>query len=134
VRQNKRTPPFSPTPLFRLPLQTIAGGVPGDIISLPQRNLLRGITWSLPSGQSIARAIGAPVLNGSNDPFLAQIGKKTYHGLNLDTSTPLWIYVLNEGLVLGNGGRHLGPVGGRLVGEGFVGLLGLDRDSSLHAE
>jgi Animal haem peroxidase len=134
IRPNKRVDATISTPLFHLPIGAIAGGVPGDIISLPQRNLLRGITWSLPSGQSIARAIEAPVLNGSNDPFLAQIGNKTYRGLNLDSSTPLWTYVLNEGLVLGNGGRHLGPVGGRIVGEVFIGLLQLDRDSYLNAE
>ena len=64
IRPNKRVDATISTPLFHLPIGAIAGGVPGDIISLPQRNLLRGITWSLPSGQSIARAIGAPVLNG----------------------------------------------------------------------
>ena len=73
IRPNKRVDATISTPLFHLPLGTIAGGIPGDIISLPQRNLLRGITWSLPSGQSIAREIGAPVLNASNDPFLAQV-------------------------------------------------------------
>ena len=60
--------------------------------------------------------------------------KSVYPSLNLDNSTPLWVYVLNEGLVLGNGGRHLGPVGGRIVGEVFIGLLQLDRDSYLNAE
>jgi hypothetical protein len=31
--------------------------------------------------------------------------------------TPLWYYVLQEAEALGEGGRRLGPVGGRLVGE-----------------
>jgi hypothetical protein len=133
IRPNKRVDATISTTLFHLPIAAIAGGVPGDIIALPQRNLLRGITWSLPSGQSIARAIGAPVLDGSNDPFLKQLGNGTYPGLNLDRSTPLWPYVLNEGLALGNEGRHLGPVGGRIVGEVFIGLLQLDHDSFLNA-
>ena len=34
---------------------------------------------------------------------------------------------------LRHGGRHLGPVGGRIVGEVFIGLLQLDRDSYLNA-
>jgi hypothetical protein len=45
-----------------------------------------------------------------------------------DDSTPLWFYVLREGHVLGDGRRHLGPVGARIVGEVFLGLLSLDRD------
>ena len=39
------------TPLFNLPLQTIAGGVPGTPQSLAQRNLLRQVTWSMPSSK-----------------------------------------------------------------------------------
>jgi hypothetical protein len=31
-------------------------------------------------------------------------------------------------------GLHLGPVGGRIVGEVFIGLLELDRDSYLSAD
>jgi hypothetical protein len=41
--------------------------------------------------------------------------------------------VLNEGLALGDGGNHLGPVGGRIVAEVFIGLLQLDNDSFLNA-
>ncbi|HSF06534.1 MAG TPA: peroxidase family protein [Methylomirabilota bacterium] len=136
IRPNKQVDATISTPLFHLPIQAIAGGTPGDIISLPQRNLLRGVTWSLPSGQSIARKIGAPVLNAGNDPFLAQvqaISDSFDRRLDLGNSTPLWAYVLNEGLRLGNEGRHLGPVGGRIVGEVFIGLLQLDDESYLNA-
>jgi hypothetical protein len=126
IRPNKTIDTIISTPLLRLPIQTIANGVPGDIISLPSRNLLRHLTWSIPSGQSIARLMRAPVLTGDNDEVLRQL--RTYN-LNLDDSTPLWFYVLREALVLGNGGAHLGPVGGRIVGEVFIGLLQLDRDS-----
>jgi hypothetical protein len=56
----------------------------------------------------------APVLNGDNDEILRSL--RSYN-LNLDDSTPLWFYVLREARVLGDGGQHLGPVGGRIVGE-----------------
>jgi hypothetical protein len=49
-------------------------------------------------------------------------------GNNLDESTPLWYYVLKEAQVMANG-LTLGPFGGRIVGEVFIGLLQLDRDS-----
>ena len=130
IRPNKLIDTAISTPLFRLPVGAIAGGVSGnDPIALPQRNLLRHITWGIPSGQSIARAMRAPVLDGDNDEVLAQL--RAYR-LNLEDSTPLWFYVLREGRVLGEEGRRLGPVGGRIVGEVFIGLLQLDRDSYLH--
>ena len=46
------------SPLFNLPLGAIASG--DRPTALPQRNLLRHLTWSLPSGQAIARAMGVP--------------------------------------------------------------------------
>ncbi len=46
----------------------------------------------------------------------------------LDESTPLWFYVLKEAELVA-GGLHLGPVGGRIVGEVIIGLLQLDPDS-----
>jgi hypothetical protein len=129
IRPNKLIDTKISTPLLRLPVGAIAGGVSGnDPISLPSRNLLRHITWGIPSGQSIARAMRAPVLP-PDDAVLSQLRQ---YGLNLEASTPLWFYVLREGFVLGNGGRHLGPVGGRIVGEVFIGLLQLDRDSYLN--
>jgi hypothetical protein len=53
-----------------------------------------------------------------------------HFGQDLDVSTPLWYYVLKEAEVM-EGGLHLGPVGGRIVGEVIVGLLELDRNSYL---
>jgi hypothetical protein len=46
------------------------------------------------------------------------------------TSTPLWYYVLKEAEILEDG-AHLGPVGGRIVAEVFIGLLRLDPESYL---
>ena len=46
-------------------------------------------------------------------------------------STPLWYYILREADARGKGGRHLGPVGGRIVAEVLVGLLQGDPSSYL---
>jgi hypothetical protein len=117
MRPNKTIDTNISTPLFNLPLQTIAGGDPPT--SLPQRNLLRGITWSLPSGQAIARRIGAA-------PITA--GELRSYNLDLDRSTPLFYYTLKEAEVV-EGGLRLGPVGGTVVAEVFVGLLQSDPSS-----
>ena len=53
ARPNKRIDTIVSTPLFHLPLGTIFNGMPPD--SLMQRNLLRCLTWPLPSGQRIAQ-------------------------------------------------------------------------------
>jgi hypothetical protein len=45
-------------------------------------------------------------------------------------STPLWYYVLKEAEVLEDG-LHLGPVGGRIVAEVFIGLLRSDPEGFL---
>lgn len=123
IRPNKKIDTRISTPLFNLPLQTIPSR--DAPTSLPQRNLLRHLTWSLPSGQRIAAATGSPVLASSNFPEL-----KGY-GLGLDASTPLWYYILREAAILSNGNR-LGPVGGRIVAESIIGMLQLDEASYLN--
>ena len=124
VRRNKRLDTTLSTPLFQLPLSAIASG--DGPTSLAQRNLLRHITWSLPSGQSIASAMGAPILASGDLADLSGLGA------NLDRSTPLWFYILREAHVMAQG-RTLGPVGGRIVGEVLLGLLQLNRNSYLRA-
>ena len=49
------------------------------------------------------------------------------------TSTPLWYYVLKEAEVRA-GGLHLGPVGGRIVGEVLIGLIQSDPASYVVAK
>ena len=61
--------------------------------SLPQRNLLRHVTWQLPSGQRIADAWACPALSK------ADLNELSGYGLGLDESTPLWYYILKEGHV-----------------------------------
>jgi Animal haem peroxidase len=119
-------------PLLRLPF--IPAGSPN---SLAERNLLRHITFSLPSGQAVAQAMAVKKawkkvkvdkevlpLPPSDLKDLKGIG----NNLKLDHHTPLWFYILREAQVR-RGGRTLGPVGGRIVAEVFLGLLDGDRMS-----
>jgi hypothetical protein len=122
VRPNKTIDTKISSPLFNLPLGAIASGDPPT--SLPQRNLLRQLTWSIPSGQQIARAMGIRPLAPQQLSELAPFGQ------DLDRSTPLWYYVLKEADVLTNGQRLAG-VGARIVGEVFLGILAADSRSYL---
>ena len=103
-------------PLLELPPEVAAG-----ISSLAERNLLRGVRLGLPSGQDVARAMGVAPLS-DRQLLLPEPG-----------AAPLWWYVLREAKVLG-AGRHLGPVGGRIVAEVFLGVLEADPSSYLKAE
>lgn len=125
MKPNKKIDTKISTPLFDLPLQAIFTGDPPT--SLAQRNLLRHLNWQLPSGQAIARQIGAPVLSKED---LAELRK--IHP-SFDVSTPLWYYILKEAELLEDG-LHLGPVGGRIVGEVFIGLLQADPNSYVNAQ
>jgi Animal haem peroxidase len=124
VKPNKLIDTRISTPLFNLPLGAIASGDQPQV--LPQRNLLRGVTWSLPSGQALAAETGVPALSATD---LAEL--KPYKGFI--TSTPLWYYALKEAELVA-GGLHLGPVGGRIVGEVLIGLLQSDPRSYLAAK
>jgi hypothetical protein len=90
-----------------------------------QRNLLRHLTWSLPSGQRVVASIGVPVLGSIHFP------EPREYQMGLEASTPLWYYILREASVFNNGIR-LGPVGGRIVAETIIGLLQLDKSSYLN--
>jgi hypothetical protein len=121
VRPNKVIDTKISTPLFHLPLGAIASGAPP--ISLPQRNLLRHLTWSVPSGQAIALALRIRPLTPVQLSELAQFG------VGFERSTPLWYYVLKEAELAG--GSQLTGVGARLVAEVFLSLLMLDEESYL---
>ena len=120
VKPNKRIDTKISTPLFNLPLGAIASHDRPQ--SLPERNLLRQLTWSLPSGQAVAKAVGATPLAADD---LAEL--KPY---GFQSSTPLWYYVLKEAEQVADG-LHLGPVGGRIVAEVLIGLLETDSNSYL---
>ena len=121
VRPNKILDTKIPTPLFNLPLGAIPSG--DRPTSLPQRNLLRHLTWSIPSGQSIARAMNIRPLTPE------QLNELAFFGVDLERSTPLWYYVLKEAELAG--GQRLAGVGARIVGEVFLGLLAADSRSYL---
>ncbi|OQW37611.1 MAG: hypothetical protein A4E19_13110 [Nitrospira sp. SG-bin1] len=123
-RFNKRIDAKLSTPLLHLlGSRGPAPGMPADgIQSLASRNLMRHVNFGVPSGQAIARAMGVPVLTPAQLVELASFG--------MDKSTPLWYYILKEAEVLEQGLR-MGPVGGRIVGEVFIGLLKADKDSYL---
>ncbi len=121
VRPNKTVDTKISTPLFNLPLGAIASGDPPT--SLAQRNLLRQLTWSLPSGQSIARAMGIKPLSTGD------LRELTTFGVGFERSTPLWYYILKEAELAG--GARLAGVGARIVAEVFLGLLTMDRNSYL---
>jgi hypothetical protein len=123
VKPNKRIDTKLSTRLFALPFR--APGLPGQAEpqrSLAQRNLLRHLTFSLPSGQDVARAMGISPLTSSELSDLKDLG--------FDHRTPLWFYILKEA-ELRTGGKTLGPVGGRIVTEVFIGLLQGDHKSYL---
>jgi hypothetical protein len=125
VKRNKRIDTRISTPLMTLPGAAIRAFGNGPT-SLPERNLLRHVTWSMPSGQAIAKEMGAPVLSR------ADLAELRSYSLGLERSTPLWYYVLKEAEVEEDGLR-LGPVGGRIVAEVLIGLLQTDPTSYVAA-
>lgn len=136
-----------------------------DIPNLAHRNLLRGRSLGLPSGQTVARAMGLTPLKDSeiligkaivDDTFGTVSGDPPANqsivefGQSFVKNAPLWVYILAEAqnqwateaekrLKENNSDRdaanaikvHLGPVGGRIVAETFVGLMLADSYSYL---
>ena len=123
------------------PLGTLPLNVAKDIRSLAERNLLRGLRMRLPSGQTVARKMHLPVI--SDDDL--RVGKATEEDAKdnprlIDISpqfadnAPLWTYVLAEAqqqFKKDSTPIRLGPVGGRIVAEVFVGLMLGDNHSFL---
>lgn len=118
--------------------------------SLAFRNLLRGWRMRLPSGQDIARAMGARPLPDDRirlGSFIA--GKRgdlpditTIAGGAFAGNCPLWAYVLaetrkaNVSVTTRDGTEdrptyRLGDVGGTIVAETFLGLMCADSNSFL---
>jgi hypothetical protein len=114
-RPNKRIDTVLSTVLFHL-----MGQPPDSPTSLPTRSLLRGLSMTVPSGQSVARAMRLPELAPEDLTDLQPA--------HLQKNTPLWFYVLREAAVTA-GGEHLGPVGGRIVAEVITGLIMGDSQS-----
>jgi hypothetical protein len=106
-----------PASLIRLP-ESITGTVEvAAYRSLAARDLQRGVGTGLPSGEAVARAIGATPLTREE---LAIDGWRY--------ETPLWLYILREAATRGRGDQ-LGAVGGRIVAEVIVGIIAKDPES-----
>jgi hypothetical protein len=132
------------------PLKGLPPAVASNPSSLAQRNLERGWRLGLPSGQSVARAMRIPPLDDKD----IRIGKAG-DDESADTKSivdvekvfanncPLWTYILAEAMQFKESvtipvqGKvsittpRLGPVGGRIVAEVFLGLMFGDRHSLL---
>jgi Animal haem peroxidase len=117
--------------LLNLPVESLPNAP--DRTSLPSRNLQRGVQVGLPSGQAVARAIGAPVLAnvdlapGATAAAIATLADPGFQG-----ECPLWFYLLAESGVTA-GRQRLGAVGGTLVAETFAGIMDADKESFFQA-
>jgi hypothetical protein len=108
-------------PLFNLPSSVVPP--PDAMVSLAQRNLIRGKRLGLASGQRVAQEMGVQALSN------AQLGLGNDPGWG--GQAPLWYYILKEA-ELQNKGKKLGTVGGRIVAEVVLGLLERDKSAYLH--
>jgi hypothetical protein len=92
-------------------LRQVPGFTPSD---LALRNLLRGRSLGLPSGQDVARHMGLLPLGAAKPE-------------------PLWRYILREASEF-HDGRRLGPVGSRIVAEVVLGIVAGDAAAYVNAE
>jgi hypothetical protein len=145
------------TPLSVLPASVASDPPP----SLPQRNLLRSLELDLPSGQSVARAmhvtplkdeqimIGKAVESPEPGDVKGSIASLAASDRDLKVflgNCPLWTYILAEAFQHQEPVKlsvkeavtlktpRLGPVGGRILAEVFLGLMFGDGDSLLNLD
>ena len=128
------------------PLGSLPASEAPKLSSLAQRNLLRGLRLGLPSGQAVAKQMG---LTPISDDRL-RVGKATREdapaavpltefGDSFKKNAPLWFYILAESMQPFTEKKlppedtplRIGPVGGRIVAEVFIGLLLGDHHSYL---
>jgi hypothetical protein len=144
-------------PLAMLPPSVASDPPP----SLAQRNLLRGFDLGLPTGQDVARAMDVKVLKDNEITIGKAVDSPDNSGPDPDVrgtiaslpqlapfkgKCPLWTYVLAEAFrnpatvtipVTENKKvktPQLGPVGGRIVAEVFLGLMFGDNDSMFNLD
>ena len=104
--------------LMRLPEALVGQTARPEFSSLASRDLYRGHSVALPSGESIARAMGLKPCTTSE----LKTTDATW------SETPLWLYVLAEAEAQ-HQGEYLGEVGGRIVAEVIFELLRHDPTS-----
>ncbi len=126
------------------PLGDLPPSVASNPSSLPARNLLRGASMGLPSGQAVAEAMGFKPIpdeqlkvgkanedDTPSNPTLASLSD------GFKKNAPLWYYILAEAqqqFVNNDTPIHMGPVGGRIVAEVFAGMMLFDKHSFLNAD
>ena len=144
------------TPLSILPGSIVSDPPP----SLPQRNLIRGFELGLPSGQSVARAMGLTPLadgdikigkavddpQGGSDPDVKGSIASIPDLAVFKGNCPLWTYILAEAFATKTNVQipvkeaktistpQLGSVGGRIVAETFLGIVFGDKNSQLNLD
>jgi hypothetical protein len=124
AQRSKRIDGTLPRSLIELPLELTGEVAVSAYHSLAARDLQRGYGTGLPSGESVAREIGARVLSER------ELGLSEY-GWNAET--PLWLYILREADVQQDGNR-LGEVGACIVAEVLIGVIRSDPESYLALE
>lgn len=141
-------PPLSIEQMQAAPLDAI-----NDPANLAVRNLLRGLSLQMPSGQAVARAMGLPVIADKDLKVGKAIVDEWKNAKSITTidasfadNAPLWYYVLAEAQhywfkrasKAGSKGDEepvtLGPVGGRIVAETLIGLVYGDGHSYLQQD
>jgi hypothetical protein len=117
-----------------LPLADLPGQKEKIMARLAQRNLLRGYLLNLPTGQSVAHAIGGDDAVLRRDAMLRAANPADWQVLQaypfLLDRTPLWYYILLEAKHH-HAGQRLGLVGSTIVAETIIGLIRQSRDSVL---
>lgn len=91
--------------------------------SITVRNLLRGYSLYLPTGEQVAECINATPLDTdkiASGPYKDLLSDEIFR-----TKTPLWYYVLKEAELNNQGANpgKLGPVGSCIVAETLLGLI-----------
>ena len=115
-------------------LLALPARVDPDGQSLATRNMIRGQSFLLPSGEAVARAMQRP--QAEIDRISQSIVADEAGLLN---GSPLWYYILREAELVGREeadgsrrpGEGLGPVGATIVAETIIGLIELDHRSWL---
>ncbi len=99
--------------LFQLP---IPGSEATGSNVLAYRNLVRAKFYGIPSGQTVAEAMGIPAIAAADVTLRSPVVAADFAD-----GTPLWYYVLYESERAG--GKKLGPVGGRIVADVMTRML-----------
>jgi len=137
------------------PLANLPAAVAANPSSLAQRNLERAWRLGLPTGQHVAHAMGIRPMADKDIQIGKGVDKQDPKDLPVSIDTvspvfknncPLWTYILAEAMYYQEKVKipveghftittpQLGPVGGRIVAEVFLGLMFGDNHSLLILE